>query len=305
MARRRAASRATARGPRAGRRQAGGPIPPAGPRRRSPWAGGSWRLSIGPRSATESGRIPPEEADRPGAWRGRRRQARASPRPRLGLRAYVSDHLAERLEPLGRIRVRDPTRSDGLSVVCSSKVFWNSWNALRLPRTRLIGTISPPAMVRIGFTWSSSPAHACARPIRPPRARNSSVSTVNTSPNSCLNASTSPRSPRRSSPARAGAAQRARGARSRATPNRYRRPGFAHRSPPRAEPRALPRPRELRGQREHVDALVIAETLVGGREVARRRLRRRRHRGRLAEARVEVGGGQLDVVAELSSPKRT
>ena len=64
------------------------------------------------------------------------------------------------------------------------------------------------------------------------------------------------------------------------------------------ELRALPRSGELRGQVERVDPLEAGELLVHGCEVARGRLRRRRHDRRRAQARVEVGRRQLDVVAE-------
>jgi hypothetical protein len=49
--------------------------------------------------------------------------------------------------------------------------------AFWFPRTRFSGTTSR-SIVRIGFTWSRFPAHARARPILPPRRRNSRVSTV-------------------------------------------------------------------------------------------------------------------------------
>ena len=45
-------------------------------------------------------------------------------------------------------------------------------------RTRSTGVISR-LIVRIGLIFSAPPSHACAVPMRPPRLRNSSVSTAN------------------------------------------------------------------------------------------------------------------------------
>jgi hypothetical protein len=80
----------------------------------------------------------------------------------------------------------------------------NSCIAFRFPRTRFRGTTSR-SIVRIGFTFSSCPAHALARPMRPPRRRNSSVSTVKSNPASLrarwtsasISSSVVPRSSRR------------------------------------------------------------------------------------------------------------
>ena len=71
-----------------------------------------------------------------------------------------------------------PTRRWSVSNVESTNCCWNSANALAAPRTRFSGMTSPFSIVRIGFTCSSCPANFAARPIRPPRWRNSSVSTV-------------------------------------------------------------------------------------------------------------------------------
>ena len=97
-----------------------------------------------------------------------------------------------------------PTFKEGASLVVEVNADTNSCTALRLPRTRLIGTTSR-LIVRIGFTCNSSPAQALARPMRPPRRRNSSVSTVKISPASSLkrplsasiSSSVAPRSSRR------------------------------------------------------------------------------------------------------------
>ena len=71
-----------------------------------------------------------------------------------------------------------PIFSRGESVVVSSNIVRNSANAFALPRTRFSGTTSPSRIVRIGFTFRRFPASAAARPMRPPRARYSSVFTV-------------------------------------------------------------------------------------------------------------------------------
>ena len=51
--------------------------------------------------------------------------------------------------------------------------------------------MTPSSTERIGFTFSSVPAIACARPMRPPFCRYSSVPTVKTTRFTSLNRSTS------------------------------------------------------------------------------------------------------------------
>ena len=81
-----------------------------------------------------------------------------------------------------RRRARCRRAAPGSSRVFVSSASTNSWTALRLPRTRFTGSTSPSRIERIGFTFSSCPANAFALPMRPPRARNSSVSTVKSRP---------------------------------------------------------------------------------------------------------------------------
>src|SRR3954451_23986005 len=71
-----------------------------------------------------------------------------------------------------------PTFSVGVSFVVEVNADTNSCIAFWFPRTRFTGTTSR-SIVRIGFTCSGCRAHALARPMRPRRRRNSSVSTVN------------------------------------------------------------------------------------------------------------------------------
>src|SRR5437667_6376083 len=97
-----------------------------------------------------------------------------------------------------------PTFSVDVSSLVEVNSDTNSCIAFWFPRTRLSGTTSR-LIVRIGLTCNRFPAHALARPIRPPRRRNSSVSTVKIRPasalkrriNSSLSSSVVPRSSRR------------------------------------------------------------------------------------------------------------
>src|SRR3972149_7094874 len=70
--------------------------------------------------------------------------------------------------------VRPPTRSVNSSTRRSS--------ALRLVRTRSVASRAPSTTSRIGFKLSAVPTKRAAPPMRPPRCRNSSVSTTNNTP---------------------------------------------------------------------------------------------------------------------------
>ena len=65
----------------------------------------------------------------------------------------------------------------------------------------------------------------------------------------------------------------------------------------RRRARAFERAGQLRGELQRVDPLVSGELLVGGEEIAGRRLRRRRQLGHSAQPRVELLRPDLDVVA--------
>ena len=101
----------------------------------------------------------------------------------------------------------------------------------RLLRCRARASPGRPRRPRSPGSASRSagfPSSACARPIRPPLARNSSVSTVKRMPDAlAVAARPAPRSPRPSSRARAAPGSRARASRSRPTRTRCRRAGSA------------------------------------------------------------------------------
>jgi hypothetical protein len=112
-------------------------------------------------------------------------QARADVRPDDGADLADEDRvLAEDLaaavgEGVRLIACLDVLHDPGVAPVrlaCAQEVD----HPLERPevRTRSIGVISP-STVRIGLIFSAPPSHACAVPIRPPRRRNSSVSTAN------------------------------------------------------------------------------------------------------------------------------
>ena len=124
-----------------------------------------------------------------------------------------------------------------------------------------------------GRTFSSEPASAAARPMRPPRWRYSSVSTVKTTPHLAVEALDQRRDLDVGRPAREPPLDRVREHRDR------ERGGLRvdDADPVVAELRggelgALERPGELRGDVERVDPLVPGEALVGAEEVLRRRL---------------------------------
>ena len=117
------------------------------------------RSCPGPRACRARRRASSRSRSRPAA--GRARRAPRSARSRSGAAACAI-----------------PTFRRGESVDVCSKSARNSANAFAFPRTRLSGTTSPSRIVRIGFTFSRFPASAAARPMRPPRARYSSVFTV-------------------------------------------------------------------------------------------------------------------------------
>ena len=96
----------------------------------------------------------------------------------LGLRPDVATSSWSASSRSGAAAWAIPTFRRGESVDVSSNSERNSANAFAFPRTRFSGTTSPSRIVRIGFTFSRFPASAAARPMRPPRARYSSVLTV-------------------------------------------------------------------------------------------------------------------------------
>src|SRR6185503_5151106 len=85
------------------------------------------------------------------------------------------------------------------------KISSSSPSAFARPRTRLSCATSPSSKARMGFTERSCPARPAAFPIRPPRTRYSSVSTVKRRPRSrwkrsttaSTSSSSAPRSSRR------------------------------------------------------------------------------------------------------------
>ncbi len=224
--------------------------------------------------------LEPEEPDRAGA----------------GVRADDGPEGLDQLDRRGR--PRSPTRSvststhsgafacaiatpsPGPSTVFAVNSRANSSSAFCRPRTRATGTTSPSATERIGFTLRSAPARACALPMRPPRCRNSSVSSVKTTPFVALKRSiraldlgvgrASPRAAARS-PGRAG--------RSRARRSRRRRPARCRR---RARRQRAPTSQRYRRACRRGAATRSARTRARAsssytvEEVLGRRLRRRR-----------------------------
>ena len=159
-------------------------------------------------------------------------------------------------------------------------------------RTRSTGLISP-STVRIGLIFSAPPTHACAPPTRPPRRRYSSVSRQNQIC-ACFARARGVLGDLRGPGARARL--RRRGDRGEAEARRAaarveHRDAFAQAALgellarlQRGVVRARHRAREV--DRDDV-AAGVEQRLVGGEEVADRRLRRRRHVGRGPQALVE------------------
>ena len=185
-------------------------------------------------------------------------------------------------------------------------------NARPHVRTRSIGTISD-SIARIGLILSVEPIHACAPPIRPPRRRNSSVSTANRifscSRAARARAAASCRSRRPSLIALAAAtAIRPSPAHTlalssttiRSARRRARRAGRAP-----ARPSARCRRSRPTGGSRGCRCAGLDQRLVDGEEVADRRLRRRRQLARRAQVvveRVEVGQVGLAVVVRRVAP---
>ena len=96
----------------------------------------------------------------------------------LGLRAVGEDDLPQLLDRFLGLGVRDRDAEPGAVGRRFLERLRNSSNAFVRPRTLPTGTTSPASIARIGFTFSRLPISARARPMRPPFARNSSVSTV-------------------------------------------------------------------------------------------------------------------------------
>ena len=241
--------------------------------------------------------LEPEEADRaragvrPDDGAERRRDRRSAPAGEGRARARA------RLSRSGASACAMPTRRFGVSRVLSANARENSCTAFWFPRTRLIGSTSPSSIDRIGLMCSRLPANAAALPMRPPFCRNSSVSTVKISPASRLNRSTSSSI----SSSRRAALEPALDREPEHRDRRRRGLGVddahlvAELRGGRA--RALERAGELRGDLQRVDPLVARELLVGGEEIARRRLRGRRQLGHGAQPRIELLRADLDVVA--------
>ena len=166
-----------------------------------------WRLAVRHRGADSRRRVGRSDRAEQVA-----RKSRDADQPRTDVRA---DHGADLRDELGRAavdlarRARPAARRRRCAWMCWMKKHVGALlaplaaggatirsNARPAVRTRSIGVISR-SIVRIGLIFSAEPIHAWAAPIRPPRRRNSSVSTAKQD----LHRSRAPRAPPRRPPA--------------------------------------------------------------------------------------------------------